>query len=150
MQKEIENILFAKGVTPTPMRLMVMEYLLKQTSAISLSNLENAFMHSDRTTLYRTLKTFEEKGLIHQINDSTEASKYALCEAECREGAHQDLHVHFYCNRCKELQCLPATQIPDINLPKGYQLEEASLVARGVCNACSRVSDNAILLHRKS
>lgn len=147
MSKELENILIAKEVTPTPMRLMVLEFLLKQAAAVSLSNLEKQFQYSDRTTLYRTLKTFEEKGLIHHINDGKEASKYALCEAECKQGDHHDLHVHFYCNACKELFCLPATKIPQIHLPGLYQLQEVSLVARGICDNCTRLNNNAIALH---
>lgn len=149
MPKELENILIAKEVTPTPMRLMVLEFLLKQTAAVSLANHEKKFQYSDRTILYRTLKTFEEKGLIHHINDGSEASKYALCEAECKVGDHHDLHVHFYCNPCKELFCLPKTQIPQINLPGLYQLQEVSLVVRGICDSCTQLNNNAIELHDK-
>ena len=50
MSKELENILIAKQITPTPMRVMVLEHILKQTTAVSLSDLENEFQHSDRTT----------------------------------------------------------------------------------------------------
>ena len=149
MTKELENILISKQVTPTAVRLLVLEFLLKQTVAISLSHLEKHFQYSDRTTLYRTLKTFEENGLIHQINDGSEGAKYALCEADCRVGEHRDLHVHFYCNNCKELVCLPITQIPQINLPPLYQLQEASLVVRGICDRCTQLNNNAILLHSK-
>ena len=87
MSKELENILIAKQVTPTPMRVIVLEYILKQTTAISLSDLENEFQHSDKTTLYRTVKTFEEKGLIHDIKDGKEATKYALCVEDCTTGS---------------------------------------------------------------
>lgn len=137
MSKELESILIAKQINPTAMRLLVLEFLLKQKAAISLSDLEKEFERSDRTTLYRTLKTFEEKGMIHNIKDGTEAVKYAVCEAECKEGIHYDMHLHFYCTKCKELFCLPNTQIPEIALPKKFQLQEVSLVARGICNNCS-------------
>lgn len=137
-------MLIAKQIKPTSMRLLVLEHLLKQTAAISLGNLEREFQHSDRVTLYRTLKTFEEKGLIHNINDGAEATKYALCEAECKEGAHYDLHIHFYCTSCKGLLCLPKGQVPDVKLPDHFQLQEISLVARGICDKCS---NNAIKLH---
>lgn len=137
MSKELENILIAKQISPTAMRLLVLEFLLKQKSAISLSDLEKEFGHSDRTTLYRTLKTFEEKGMIHNIKDGTESVKYAICEADCKDGIHYDMHLHFYCTKCKELFCLPKTEMPQVNLPKNFQLEEVSLVARGICNTCS-------------
>jgi Fur family ferric uptake transcriptional regulator len=137
MSKELESILIAKQINPTAMRLLVLEFLLKQKTAISLSDLEKEFERSDRTTLYRTLKTFEEKGMIHDIKDGTEAVKYAICEADCKEGVHHDMHLHFYCTICKELFCLPKAQIPAIVLPDKFQLQEVSLVARGVCSNCS-------------
>ncbi|MEO7523040.1 MAG: transcriptional repressor [Ferruginibacter sp.] len=137
MSKEFEIILIAKQINPTAMRLLVIEYLLKQKSAVSLSDLEKEFERSDRTTLYRTLKTFEEKGLIHNIKDGAEAVKYAVCEAECKEGIHYDTHLHFYCTSCKELFCLPKAKIPDVVLPDNFKLQELSLVARGICSNCT-------------
>lgn len=138
MSKEIENMLIAKQITPTPIREMVLEFILKQTTAVSLTDLENAFEHTDRTTLYRTLKTFEEQGMIHNIKGGTEATKYALCEAECKPGAHYDRHIHFYCTNCKELLCLPKKDLPEIKLPDNFQLHEISFVARGICDKCSQ------------
>ena len=137
MNEELESILKAKGINPTAMRILVLEYLLKQSSAVSLHDLEENFQHSDRTTLYRTLKTFEEKGLIHNIKDGSEATKYALCADACKDGEHFDLHMHFYCNSCKETFCLPKHKIPDVKLPKQFVLEELNLVAKGICDKCS-------------
>ena len=137
MSIELENMLITKQVNPTAMRLLVLEYLIKQTKAISLGDLEKDLDHSDRITLYRTLKTFEEKGLIHNIKDRNEAVKYALCEKDCKEGIHYDLHLHFYCTTCKELFCLPKSKLPEVSLPKDFKIAELSLVARGVCNNCN-------------
>ena len=136
MSKELENILIAKQVTPTPMRLLVLEYLLKQKVAISLRDLETEFEKSDRVTLYRTLITFDEKGIIHTIKDGTEVTKYAICQDECNDQFHSDMHLHFYCTKCKELYCLPKVEIPEIELPDKFKLQEMNLVARGICNNC--------------
>lgn len=145
MNEQIERLLTVKGIAPTAMRILVLEYLQKQTAAVSLHGLENDFRHADRTTLYRTLKTFEEKGLIHSIQDGTEATKYALCADACKEGSHYDLHLHFYCYRCKQTYCLPRHQVPDISVPENFQLKELSLTAKGFCDRCS--ANNAIELH---
>jgi Fur family ferric uptake transcriptional regulator len=145
MNEETEALLVAKEISPTAMRILVLEHLLKQTAAVSLQDLEKTFTHSDRTTLYRTLKTFEEKGLIHEIQDGTEAAKYALCAAACKAGSHYDLHLHFYCYNCKQTLCLPKHQVPEVLLPKHFQLKELKLVAKGICEECSK--NNAIELH---
>ena len=137
MKKNLEKILTAKAVSPTAMRLLVLDILIKQKTAISLSDLENSLKHSDRITLYRTLKTFEEKGLVHRIEDGTGAAKYALCEEDCSAEHHQDLHIHFYCTSCKETFCLPGTSIPQVSLPQNFQLMEINLTAKGICEHCA-------------
>lgn len=138
MTNELENILIAKQIKPTAMRLLVLEYLLKQKAAVSLRDLETEFERSDRVTLYRTMITFDEKGIIHTIKDGTEVTKYALCQDECNNGFHSDMHIHFYCTNCKELYCLPKVKIPEIKLPDNFNLLEMSLVARGRCNNCKK------------
>jgi Fur family ferric uptake transcriptional regulator len=136
MGKQLEDILHAKGVNPTAMRLLVLAYLQQQSAAVSLQHLEADFHHADRTTLYRTLKTFEEKGLIHCIKDGTEATKYALCADACKDGEHYDLHLHFYCSRCGKTMCLPKTKIPELVLPANFTVAELNLVAKGICATC--------------
>jgi Fur family ferric uptake transcriptional regulator len=137
MTRDIENTLKSKQVNPTAMRLLVLDFLTKQTAAISLNDLEKGMAPSDRITLYRTLKTFEEKGLVHSIEDGTGATKYALCEQDCDGENHHDLHVHFYCNTCKETFCLPNTRIPEMSLPKGFKQQEMNLIVKGVCQHCA-------------
>jgi len=144
MNETVEIVLQAKGIAPTAMRILVLEFLQKQTSAVSLQDVENGFAQADRVTLYRTLKTFEEKGLIHSIQDGTDATKYALCADACKAGDHYDLHLHFYCTVCRQTHCLPKHQVPEIDLPEGYLLKELNLVARGICENC--ISNNAIEL----
>ena len=136
MTKDIEHRLKNKDINPTAMRLLVLDFLTKQAAAISLNDLEKGMGPSDRITLYRTLKTFEEKGLVHSIEDGTGATKYALCEDSCDGDHHHDLHVHFYCNTCKETFCLPNTKIPEIPLPKRFQSEEMNLIIKGICDQC--------------
>lgn len=137
MTKDIEHRLTEKDINPTAMRLLVLEFLTKQTAAISLNDLEKGMGPSDRITLYRTLKTFEEKGLVHSIEDGTGATKFALCEENCDAGHHHDLHVHFYCNSCKDTFCLPDTKIPEISLPEKFQSTEMNLIIKGICEQCN-------------
>lgn len=138
MTGELVKRLEAKQINPTAMRLLVLEFLARQRAAITLIDLENGLDHSDRVTIYRTLKTFEEKGMVHRIDDGTGAAKYALCPEECGTQHHHDLHIHFYCTTCKETTCLPSVGIPDVRLPESFRLSEISLVAKGTCDKCAR------------
>ncbi|SEM80932.1 Fur family transcriptional regulator, ferric uptake regulator [Mucilaginibacter gossypiicola] len=136
--KELEKQLQEKQIKPTAMRLVVLDYLLKQTSAVSLTDMEVSLKKTDRVTLYRTVKTFEEHGLVHRVEDGTGVTKFALCQPDCTANGHHDLHIHFYCTNCKETHCLPRTHIPEIMLPDGYDRQEINLLVKGLCAACKK------------
>lgn len=134
---EIEKTLDDKSIRPTAMRILIYKYMASKETAVALTDIENAFEKAERTTLYRTLKTFEEKGIVHQIDDGTNISKFALCQPGCKCEIDQDLHLHFYCNHCEKTVCLTEHKIPHINLPTGYIAEDANLVIKGICDTCS-------------
>ncbi|WP_339701843.1 transcriptional repressor [uncultured Marixanthomonas sp.] len=134
---EIDKKLTDKEVRPTAMRTLVYQQLAKQNTAVALTDIELAFTKADRTTLYRTVKTFEEKGIVHQIDDGTGISKYALCEPGCNCEIENDLHLHFHCSNCDKTVCLTEHKIPQISLPDGYVAEDVNLVVKGICSDCS-------------
>ncbi|KMQ71252.1 MULTISPECIES: Fur family transcriptional regulator [Chryseobacterium group] len=133
----IEEKLTKNGIRPTAMRLLIYQFMAKTKVAVALTDIENNFAKAERTTLFRTLKTFEEKGIVHQVEDGTGIFKYALCEPGCNCAINQDLHLHFHCNICNETICLTEYKIPTINLPEGYISEDANLVVKGICEKCS-------------
>ena len=137
MSKQLEQLLESKNINPTAMRLLVLDFLRQQSATVSLTDLEKGMQPADRITLYRTLKTFQEKGLVHSIDDGSGSSKYALCQSECDGEHHHDLHVHFYCHSCRETFCLEKSVIPKVSLPSQFHAEEMSLLVKGVCSACS-------------
>ncbi|WP_034888728.1 Fur family transcriptional regulator [Gillisia sp. Hel_I_29] len=138
MTQNIEDFLETKYIRPTAMRILTFKFLDGQQVATSLTDIEQAFNRSERTTLYRTLKTFEEHGVVHKIDDGSGVTKYALCEENCRCDVDTDLHLHFHCNNCGETVCLTNHKIPQINLPEGYLAEDVNLVVKGICEKCNR------------
>jgi len=135
--EKIVQLLESKGIRPTAMRLMTYKRLAELNVAISLGDLEKDFKVSERSTLFRTMKAFEEKGIVHQIEDGTGIIKYALCEENCECEVGNDLHLHFHCNNCNETVCLTEHKIPHISLPDGYITEDINLVVKGICEKCS-------------
>ncbi|MGB3342323.1 MAG: transcriptional repressor [Aequorivita sp.] len=134
---QIEKLLEKSQVRPTAMRVLVYDFLLGKKTAVGLTEIENNFAKAERTTLYRTIKTFEEKGIVHQIDDGTGTAKYALCEEGCNCEIETDLHLHFHCTLCDKTICLTDHKIPKINLPEGFTAENVNLVIKGSCDACS-------------
>ncbi len=136
--KNAEKKLQKVNIRPTAMRILVYQFIAAQNVAVSLTSVEEHFEKSDRTTLYRTLKTFEEKRLVHQIDNGTGIPKYALCVHEHNLEKHADLHLHFHCNKCEETVCLTEHQIPQINLPEGFHSEDINMLVKGICDKCSK------------
>ena len=132
----IEPLLQKSNVRPTAMRILVYKFLLENEAAKTLTDIENYFDQSDRTTLYRTIKTFEDNGIVHQIDDGTGMAKYALCEEGCNCEIETDLHLHFHCTNCDQTICLTDHKIPQINLPNGFSAEDVNLVIKGVWDKC--------------
>jgi len=131
----IERELQAKNIKPTAMRILVLKFLKQQQGAVSLADIENSFDQSDRVTIYRTVKTFESKGLLHRIT-ANGVTQYALCSSSCSEDNHHDTHLHFICNQCKKTICLTQVSIPKIEIPSGFQLHDIEVVAQGICQSC--------------
>jgi len=118
------------------MRQLLLEYLVQEQKPFGLTELEKSFPKADRTTIYRTLKTFEEKGIVHSINNGLAEVKYALCHEDCSEQEHSDLHPHFHCLKCQETTCLESVFIPTISLPVGFDAKEVSMTVKGICKTC--------------
>jgi len=121
----------------TPSRAAILQAFLTHNYALSHGDVEKEVPALfDRVTVYRTLKTFVDKGLLHKVLDDEGGMKYALCNEACNTAKHHHDHVHFKCTRCGQTNCLEEVEIPGIKLPKGYQASEVNLLIQGVCDSC--------------
>lgn len=134
-QESSEQQLIDKKINPTAMRLLIYNHFLNEKNALSLSDIENVFDTADRTTIYRTLKVFEQKGLLHTITENN-STRYLLCHNECSEGNHHDIHVHFLCTNCMQTSCLEDLDLSKLALPKNYRFDEFQFLTKGICNLC--------------
>lgn len=121
----------------TPMRRKILSVFQKANRALSQGDIEVLMPDADRITLYRTLKTFEKSGMVHRAVDGTKVVRYALCGHECSKGHHKDSHLHFRCKGCGHTTCVENVKVPELVLPKNYQLDEAYVVAEGMCPNCA-------------
>lgn len=123
----------------TPFRKLVLLYLIQNKGkAVSSKDIETALDQPDRVTLYRTLKTFEDVGLIHQTVDASGSTKYALCKEGCTSTHHKDNHAHFHCTSCDNTTCIEGKFTNEYSLPNGYKLKETHLILEGLCDRCSK------------
>ncbi|GLB48181.1 Fur family transcriptional regulator [Neptunitalea lumnitzerae] len=137
LQKE-ELFLKNKNIKPTAMRLLVLQYLFSCEEAVSLNQVEEALPNADKSTIFRSLKTFEEFGVVHSIREAT-LTKYALCKT-CTAEVHTDKHPHFHCNKCDSTICLSHILLPQIQLPEHFKLQEQEYLIHGICDKCNAIA----------
>jgi len=137
MGYDIKEILKRSQLSVTASREKILNLFLEQTGALAHGDIEKrAGEKFDRVTVYRTLQTFVEKGIIHTIPTADNSIRYALCKDDCAEGHHHDQHIHFVCTNCRNTYCLDDIVTPDIKLPKGYSSSHIEVVVEGVCKNC--------------
>ena len=121
----------------TPVRRAVLQVIAASPFALSGTEMEEQIgTKVDRITLYRTLRTFEEKGLVHRVADNTDTIRYAACSIECSAEAHFDNHVHFKCISCQHIYCLSQVAIPTVTLPAHFQAVSRDYLLAGTCREC--------------
>lgn len=131
------TILKNHKLSVTGSRQKIMELFLASAGALSHADIEKSSGPGfDRVTIYRTLQSFVESGIIHLIPTTDNSIKYALCKDDCQSGHHHDNHVHFVCDECKQTTCLDEVVIPVIKLPKGFTSHQSEMMISGVCRDC--------------
>ncbi len=134
---QLFDILKKNQLSITDSRKKILELFLNKAGALAHADIEkNTGEAFDRVTVYRTLQTFVEKGIIHNIPTSDNSILYALCKQDCEAGHHHDNHVHFICNVCNKTICLDDVTIPEVKLPKGFKPKHVEMVVSGVCDDC--------------
>jgi Fur family ferric uptake transcriptional regulator len=137
MAVRIESLLKRNRLSVTDSRKKILQLFLAHTGALAHGDIEKgAGEKFDRVTVYRTLQTFVDKGIIHVIPTADNSIRYALCKDDCGEGHHHDHHIHFVCTNCNKTYCLDDVVTPDIKLPRGYSASHVEVVVEGICKNC--------------
>ncbi len=138
MKTEIIEILKRSQLSATESRAAILALFQEAGTALTHADIEKKTgALFDRVTIYRTLQTFVEKGIIHTIPTADNAILYALCKDNCSEGNHHDNHIHFICDNCSTTYCLDHINIPEIKLPKGFFINGTDILVNGICKNCN-------------
>src|ERR1700682_5066113 len=116
MTISIDDILKRHQLSVTDSRKQILSLFLKHPGAFSHGDIEKKVgQEFDRVTIYRTLQTFLDKGIIHNIPTADNFVQYALCRDNCSAGHHEDHHVHFVCDVCGNTICLDDVTVPPVS-----------------------------------
>ena len=139
MTTRVDDLLRRNSLSVTESRKKILNLFLNVQGALAHGDIERkAGEKFDRVTVYRTLQTFVEKGIIHTIPTTDNSVRYALCKDSCTEGHHHDNHVHFICLQCGATLCLEDVEVPEIKMRKGFSVNEIEVVVKGICLDCQQ------------
>ena len=138
MKNEVAEILKRNQLSVTDSRQKILELFRLSNSALAHADIEKKTSEQfDRVTIYRTLQTFVEKGIVHTIPTTDNSVLYALCKDNCSQGHHYDDHVHFICDNCGTTYCLDHITIPNVEVPGNFVTKRTDVVVSGLCDKCS-------------
>lgn len=129
-----------RGLPVTPQRRAVLESLLARsghpTADEVVLELARRIGGVSRATVYRTLETLVERGLLVRVCHPGAAVRYDL---------KTQRHHHLVCDRCGaiadlEAPALDALPLPPI-APTGFRMRDFSVHVRGLCPACVATLD---------
>lgn len=134
---ESEKMLMEHGIRPTANRIVVVNALSGIHSPMSLSELERKILTIDKSGIFRALTLFREHHLVHVIEDGSNGVRYELCHNHSKDN-DDDMHAHFYCEKCHRTFCFDDISIPPVELPDGYRMTNINYMIKGLCPDCAK------------
>lgn len=141
VEKELIEILRRFNLKVTPIRLQVLNVLIKSDVALSHSDITEKIGDTsiDKVTLYRTLNVFNEKGLIHKVATEDRNWLYAIMLQSNQIPVTNHDHAHFVCDSCEKIFCFPISSASNkgiANVKEGFEIREQEIRLHGLCPSC--------------
>lgn len=131
------NIMEHADVKPTSNRILVLKTLLAAKSPLSLIEIETQLHTLERSSILRVLTLFLEHDIVHTVEDGRGITKYEMCHGD-RCCSIDDMHPHFYCEKCDRVFCFEDIPIPSIPIPPGFQIRTVNFMLKGICPECHK------------
>jgi Fur family ferric uptake transcriptional regulator/Fur family zinc uptake transcriptional regulator len=134
-----ENVLREKGMRNTVLRRRVLELFFERREPMSYAEIFEALAAlgraPDRVTLYRTLSTFSDVRIVHEVQGTDGVIRFCLHESS--RGGCVGNHPHFLCRRCGRMSCLSDQPLPYVEVPAGTIVEGKQFLIFGLCPQCA-------------
>lgn len=132
---EILDLLSANGMRRTSARQAILEALLGAQGHVTAEDIagdvQRRFPSVDVSTVYRTLDTLEQLGIIDHSHLSHGAAIFHLAD---------DIHQHLVCDRCgKVTEVAPARLKPFLDAMReefDFEVDSRHFALVGLCGAC--------------
>ncbi|MBS7232436.1 transcriptional repressor [Flavobacterium psychroterrae] len=133
MIQEATTLLKENGLKITQNRLDVLCVFLGSEKAFTLLDLEKIFsLKHDRSSLFRSLQTYYEKGILEKFCNATGTAIYTLNrhKPDCNGKSH------FKCKDCETVVSLPNLPTEYLQLLGNNKMETMNLLIEGTCENC--------------
>ncbi len=136
--EKIKHLLNEKRIKPTYQRLKVLDYMSQNirshpTAEMIYAELLKELPTISMTTVYNTLSTFLEKGLINGVT---------ITGTEVRYDLNVKSHHHFLCKKCNRIIDVDvACQFAEKQgkAVDGHRIEEIHGYFKGICRDCLQI-----------
>lgn len=133
------EILNKVGLKKTEIRVLLLDFLSKNKKPISAAQIliELKKNKLDQVTIYRTLETFLEKGLIKKVETGKREAEYELID-------EKNDHHHMICIKCNQIEDFigcDGLKIVENALKKSKNFKKIShhsFDLFGICNTCDK------------
>lgn len=130
--EELKRFLEERGIKPTYQRLSILKYLrenrIHPTAEMIYSELVKKIPTISRTTVYNTLNTMLEKGLVIPVT---------IPGLETRFDGTTTWHHHFLCERCQKIIDLDIKcEYFEKGEVDGHKIKQLHGYFKGVCKDC--------------
>jgi Fur family transcriptional regulator, peroxide stress response regulator len=128
----IQKRLSEKGIQPSIQRLKILKLISESADHLDAATIYERLRLEiptlSKTTVYNTLNTFAEKGLVNPITITGDETRY---------DHSTDSHHHLFCRVCKSIidvnVCCDYATTREI---AGHSIEEIHGYFKGVCKGC--------------
>ena len=134
-EQHLIQLMDQHGVKPTANRILIARALLDAGRPMSMTELESVLETIDKSNIFRALQAFREARLVHVLDDTGDGVRYELCHSH-HDDEDDDVHVHFYCEKCHRTFCLEDPPIPPVSVPEGFDVQTVNYLIKGICPAC--------------
>ena len=139
MKQIVDTILKENGLFITPVRKKILELFFEANHALTHGFIEEEFRDiTNRQSIYRTLRVFLKKGILHIIPTTDNTTKFALSKSDMNAKNNTPKHIHFVCDKCNTTYCLYNVSAPQVRFPKKYKVQNYQIVVTGECPNCRK------------
>jgi Fe2+ or Zn2+ uptake regulation protein len=124
------SIVKEAGAKLTIPRKIILEKLVELEKPLTLKEIHEECSSIDFASVYRSIKLFNEIGLVEEINFADNKIRYEL--------TNKRHHHHIICSECGEIKELPICILSEIENLTDFTITKHNFEFMGLCPKCKK------------